>query len=184
MSKAKTTVKAVTKKEVQVLENAYVVTMSELAYKTSLQNYGTVKTTAQDKKELKQLGKVFQEKTIELNTFYARAVYQKLQLLFKQTDLDLFILYSEEDEEGKLNIYHDYAVKIEGSENAYNNQVNNEIADKFFLELGELIAGFVLELELKVLVDTIVLTRELPFEEFLKLFDLTHIVAFETNIQF
>lgn len=181
-----TKIKAVSKKEQLSVENNYVLALNELTHKTITQNYGTAKITAKDKKDLKFLYENFKQQTVTLNTLYARIVYQKIQALFKKTDLVAVSLHTGENEEGVNVMYHDYFVisADESGKSIVDNEIENEVADKFFMNMPEDLETAILELEVKSLKDMIVVTKDITFEQFLEDYDLTYPIGITVDLDY
>lgn len=178
-------VKAVTKKEQQATENNYILAFNELTHKQIIQSYGSTKISAKDKKDLKVLYENFKEKTVALNTLYAHMLYHKGQQIFKKTDLELIILYSEQLEDYQ-QIYYAYGVKVSQEEKkiTYDIHVVNEVANEILSNLGEDLESVILELEVKSKLEKMALTSDMSFEEFLSFFDLTYPIEFKLEFDY
>lgn len=190
----KTQVKAVTKKETEKTQNEYILACNNLTHKAISQDFSGVKATKKQKEELKALYEEFKRKTVNLNTLYARHIYQKLQKIFKTTDIAAIIFYLEEkaetEEQIEYQMCHDYFVEHgvgEDGTKLYSNQINNETVDKFFTEIDEELKEAINEISLQFLDEEdydLILIKDMTFEDFLETLNLTIPISHEIELNF
>lgn len=184
-----TKIKVVTRKEMELAQNNYILAFNDLSHKIIAQDYASTKVTAKDKKELKVMYEDFKQKTVVLNILYVKTVYQKINVLFKKTDLHAVMVYIEYEGEQAI-MFHDYYLetgKDETGEPLYGNDFDNEVANDFFVNMDDLLNCALTELEHKLTVDMggkFFLTKDMSYEDFLVNFVLTHPIGYAIDFDF
>lgn len=175
------------KKEIEQVQNQYLLAFNDLTHKKISQDFSMEEVTEDDIKELQELYEFFKQKTINLNLLYAKHVYQKVQKLFKKTDLDAILVYLEEEDD-KLHMYYEYFIADQVAENGdklYNGEITNDYAEKFFINMGKYYNTAFTQLCMKVVNgDDLVIIKGMTFDHFLDTLDLTQLVEFTVEIDF
>lgn len=167
---------------------------NDLTHKVISQDLSGLKSNKKQKQEIKLLYDNFKRKTVNLNTLYARHIYQKLNQLFKITDVEAIMYYLEENTESEreyeYELFHDYFVYAGIDKNGkklYTNEVSNDIAEKFFLDINEELHEAINEISLQFLDEedcSLTLIKDMTFEDFLKTINLNNIINYTIDFDF